>query len=287
MRIGSGIRFASKSRKDLAMNFPSSKFVDQESHKAADSARSFGISASLLFLAMSVMIIAPGCNVGAQRHNTIGRTALEQGQFSTAVNEFQNALNLNPRNADAYYNLGASYYAMGKQTKNAQWTQQAEQFYRQAISLNDQHVDAHRGLASLLIETNQEKYAFDLLNTWKNRYPTSTEPIVELARLYQEYGDNRRATDLLADALKLDANNVRVLKAMGHVREIQGQTHLALDNYLRVLQLDNQQTAVASKVASLQTQLAQVPAANGQINNGNPPLASPSRYGEADPYVKR
>jgi len=128
-----------------------------------------------------------------------------------------------------------------------------------------------------------------LINTWKNRYPTSTEPVVELARLYQEYGDNRRATDLLADALKLNPDSVRALKAMGHVREIQGQTHLALDNYLRVLQLDNQQVAVASKVATLQTQLARLPIQNGLINNGggNPSQSNPTRYGTTDPYLKR
>ena len=214
------------------MNFQSSTFVDQNPGNSTTIFRSVRTTKPLMLLVFSSLCMSTGCNFGAQRHNTIGRQALDQGQFSTAVNEFQKAINLNPRNADAFYNLGASYYAMGKQSRNAQWTQQAEQYYRQAISINDQHVDAHRGLASLLIETNQEKYAFDLINTWKNRYPTSTEPVVELARLYQEYGDNRRATDLLSDALKLDPDNVRVLKAMGHVREIQGETHLALDNYL-------------------------------------------------------
>ncbi len=225
-----------------------------------------------------------GCNLGAQRHNTIGRQAFEQGQFPTAINEFQSALNLNPNNADAYYNLGTSFYSMGKQSNNAQWLKQAEELYRHSISLNDQHVDAHRGLAALLIETNQEKYAFDLINTWKERYPTSTEPIVELARLYQEYGDNRRATDLLADALKIDSSNVRVLKAMGHVREIQGQTHLALDNYLRVLQIEGQaEPMIVSKVASLQAQLAQLPVPNGV----SPQSTNPSRYGATTPYLQR
>jgi tetratricopeptide (TPR) repeat protein len=271
------------------MNFQSSKFVDQNrENNFSLVSRSMPTTAGLKLLIFSGLFIMTGCNLGAQRHNSIGRQALEQGQFSTAVSEFQKAINLNPKNADAYYNLGASYYAMGKQSKNAQWTQQAEQFYRQSISIDDQHVDAHRGLASLLIETNQEKYAFDLLNTWKNRYPTSTEPVVELARLYQEYGDNRRATDLLADALKLDPDNVRTLKAMGHVREIQGQTHLALDNYMRVLQLDNQQTAVATKVASLQSQLATPSNVDGLNNGGgNPAQATPSRYGASDPYLKR
>ncbi len=241
------------------------------------------LTSSLLAL-LVICISQTGCNLGQQYNNVSGRQAFELGQYSTAINEFQKALTKNPNNPDALYNLGASLYAQGKQAKNSQWLDQAEQLYRQAIAANDQHVDAHRGLAGLLIETGREKYAFDLVNQWKARYPGSTEPIVELARLYQEYGDNRRATDLLADALKIDSNNVRALKAMGHVREVQGQTHLALDNYLRVLQINNQDTTVAQRVATLQTQLASLPASN----NANPSQTNnPSRYGAVDPYLKR
>jgi Tfp pilus assembly protein PilF len=133
------------------------------------------------------------------------------------------------------------------------------------------------------VESGQEQSAFDLLNTWHQRYPNAADPTIELARLYQEYGDNRRATDLLADALRVDGQNVRALKAMGHIREVQGQTHLALDNYMRVLQIDSQQADVAAKVQSLQTQLASVP-------NGSPtaqPAAPQTRYGSANPNVPR
>ncbi len=241
-------------------------------------------SIAIIFIGPFTLLFLGGCNLGVQQHNCAGRQAYEMGQYSNAISEFQRSLQINPRNADSYYNLAASYYAVGKQNKNQQYLQQAESLYRQAIALNDQHVDAHRGLAAMLIETGQEKYAFDLMNTWKNRYPNSTEPVIELARLYQEYGDNRRATDLLADALRMDGQNVRALKAMGHIREVQGQTHLALDNYMRVLQLDNRQTDVAQRVASLQTQLAQLPAGTNQPGS---PLTDQLRYGSVNPYVPR
>ena len=230
-----------------------------------------------------LLLMTSGCNLGAQHRNVAGRQAYEKGQSAAAINQFQQAMNLNPRSADAYYNLGASYYALGKQQKNQQWIEQAEQLYRQAITLDDQHIEAHRGLASLLIESGQEKYAFDLMNDWKNRYPNSPDPVIELARLYQEYGDNRRATDLLADALRLDPTSVRALKAMGHIREVQGQNQLALDNYLRVLQVDGQQADVAARVASLQAQLSQVPAGSTQTGQ---PVQQP-RYGSINPYLPR
>lgn len=240
--------------------------------------------ALLLIALFAIHSSQTGCNLGQQYNNVSGRQAYDLAQYPTAINEFQKALIKNPNNPDTLYNLGASLYAQGKQAKNTQFLGQAEQLYRQSIAVNDQHVDAHRGLAALLIETGREKYAFDLINQWKDRYPGSTEPIIELARLYQEYGDNRRAIDLLADALRIDSNSVRALKAMGHVREVQGQTHLALDNYLRVLQINNQEAAVAQRVASLQTQLARLPVGN----NVNPSQAiNPSRYGAIDPYLQR
>ncbi|MEL7498794.1 MAG: tetratricopeptide repeat protein [Planctomycetota bacterium] len=227
------------------------------------------------------VLASAGCNLQANRRNTIGRQAFEQGQYAVAINEFQQALNSNPQNADAYYNLAASFSAFGKQTKNRQWQDQAEQLYRQAISIDDQHADAHRGLAALLIETQRESFAFDLLNQWKTRYPAATEPLVELARLYQEYGDARRATDLLADALRINPGDLRSLKAMGHLRELEGQTHLALDNYLRALQVNGNQPDLQQRVASLQTQLASRPVPSNLPGTPNQPAI---RYGAVDPF---
>jgi tetratricopeptide (TPR) repeat protein len=231
------------------------------------------------------LLLATGCKLGANRHNAIGCQAYNQGQITTAIAEFNKAIEMNPNDADAIYNLGASYYAIGKQTKNLQTTQSAEQLYRRAISIDDQHQDAHRSLAALLIETGQEQYAFDLINSWKNRYPGSTEPVVELAKLYQEYGDNSRATDLLVDALKINPNDVQVLAAIGSVREAQGQFALALDSYIRALQIDSKQPQIAAKVSSLQNQLAQLPSYNSPTRSATKTATpAPARYGSTTPY---
>lgn len=209
---------------------------------------------------VSVMLgLVAGCNLAAQRQNRIGRQSFETGQVAQAINRFQRALNLNPNNSDAYYNLGSTYYQLGKQSQNQQWVTQAEQLYRQSIALNDQHVDAHRSLAALLVETNREQFAFDLVDDWRKRYPQSAEPLIEIARLYQEYGDNRRATDFLSDAVRLESQNVRALAALGHVREAQGQLNLALENYNRALQVDRTQVEVAQRAQQIATRLAQQP----------------------------
>ncbi len=230
----------------------------------------------LLVGTLLIFVSGVGCNATTQRQNIAGRAAFERGQHAQAINAFQQVLNKDPKNADAYYNLAACYYDMGKTKQSQQFVDQAEQLYRQAISHNGQHVDAHRGLVGLLIETNREKYAFDLLESWRQRSPQTTAPLIELARVYQEYGDNTRATDLLADALKIDGRSTRALKAMGHIREIQGQNQLALDNYTRALQINQLDQNAAAKVAAL----------NNLIRTGNTGSGSaPQRYGNAAPYL--
>jgi tetratricopeptide (TPR) repeat protein len=226
-------------------------------------------------LAMLILTVSTGCKLGANRHNAIGCQAYNQGQITTAIAEFNKAIEMNPN------------YALGKQTKNLQATQSAEQLYRRTIAIDDQHQEAHRSLAVLLIETGQEQYAFDLISSWKNRYPTSTEPVVELAKLYQEYGDNSRAADLLVDALKINPNDVQVLAAMGSVREAQGQAKLALDSYARALQVNPKQPQIAAKVASLQNQLVQQFGYNSPTGvTANAATPAPARYGSTTPYSK-
>ncbi len=226
--------------------------------------------------AMVCILISSGCRMAARNNNCAGVSYYQSGQMMQAINEFQQALARDPQNADAYYNLGSAYYQLAKQTNNPQMTQQAEQLLRQAIALNERHVESHRALAVLLSETGRSRYAFDLLTTWQRRNPYAADPLIELARLSEEFGDVNRAGEYLADALRIDGSNARALKAMGHVREQQGQLHLALENYMRSYQRDNRQADLAAQIQQLQTRLASAGYNPQNPNNSN--LYPPYRY---------
>ncbi len=228
---------------------------------------------------IAALAIFAGCNATARLNDIQGRTAYENGQYNEAINRFQTALNRNPRDANAYYNLASTYHLLAKQTKNPQLFETAEKLYRQSIALDDRYSDAHRGLAVLLAETGRTDAAFDLVRTWQQRHPDSAEPFVELARLYQEYGDQNQAIQHLTNALALDGQNPRALMAMATIREQQGQLQLALENYMRAYQANANQPGAAAKIAQLQSQL--------QYQTAGANLAPPTRWGAANQYVPR
>jgi len=228
--------------------------------------------------------ICGGCNLATNNHNIQGRRLYEQGQYQQAINCFQRSLAANPQNPDAYYNMGAVYYHLGKQQKNAQWVAHAQQLYSQAISLNPNHLPAYRGLAVSMAESGRVEEAFAMLQNWQQSVPYSEEPKIELARLAKETGDTARSTQYLLDALAINPQNPRALKAMGRLREEAGEYQLALQNYMRSYQVNNLQTDVAERIGALQGRLG---GANSIPVNVQAAQPGQIRLGGADHYVPR
>jgi Tfp pilus assembly protein PilF len=218
-----------------------------------------------------------GCNAAARLQNIRGRQAFEIGQYNEALQRFQIALARKPNDPNALYNLASTYHAAAKSSRNWPLLTYAEQYYRQAIASDARYPDAHRGLAVLLAETGRTDAAFDLVRTWQQRNPQSAEPLIELARLYQEFGDRNQAAQLLSDALLRDGQNPRALTALATIREMEGQYQLALQNYYRAYLANAQQPGIAAKIAQLQNQLQLQ--AMGQN--------APQRWATANPYVPR
>ncbi len=238
----------------------------------------------LVLVAAFVLFFSSGCNLASNGNNLQGKRFFKVGDYNRAVTSFQKGITNNPRNADSYYNLGAVYHELAKRNQNNAYLPYAENYYRQAIQLNDQHVEAHRSLAVLLVETQRQNHGFDLIRTWQQRHPNSPEPLIELARLHQEFGDEPRAVQYLADAIGIDGRNARAHKAMAVIREKQGQYHLALDNYIRSYQSNNMQPDVSQRIAALQSRLQTASLPNYQFQNRQSAINQP---GSARQYVPR
>ena len=238
-----------------------------------------GLPAAWL-LAVVLLATNTGCHVAADGQNLEGKRLFGQGQYSAALQRFQLAVANDSRNADAYYNMARTYHAMGVQTNNQQYLTQAETLYNQCLDLNEDHVDCHRGLAVMLAETGRSDRAFKLLNNWAVGSPQLADAQIELARLYQEFGDKENARTHLDQAIRIDQNSARAWTALGQIREQSGDPQQALVDYQRSYSLNKFQPAVAQRIATLQRSAIgsfdpSKPGGTRTVNNAdnnNPPL---------------
>jgi len=198
--------------------------------------------------------IAAGCGgIIAQSRNAEGVRLYDQGRYQESLDRFEQAVNSHPDNADGYYNLGAVHHRLGLLTQDPSHFAQAEHYYNQCLDRDENHCHCYRGLAVLLVEQERSEEAFRLIEGWVDRNPLASEPKIELARLFEEFGDRQAAKEHLVEALSVDHENPRALAALGRLHEQMGEHALALNDYRQSLWHDRFQPEVAARVAALQS----------------------------------
>lgn len=223
--------------------------MDERTPKTTGGALAFCALASLaLLLATGV-----GCRAVATGRNVDGVRYFQQGQFPVALQRFDAALAMDPKNPDSYYNKGALLHRTGVANRDQASLTQAESLYRQCLDYNPDHIDCHRGLAVLLTETGRVPQGFELLKGWATRSPQNADARVELARLYEEYGDPRSAEVYLNESLAVAPSNWRAHAALGRLKEQSGDLPQAIANYERSYNLNRFQPQLATRIETLRT----------------------------------
>jgi len=225
------------------------------------------------FAAGMLVAVASGCQWAASGQNAQGTRLYQQGQYTAALQEFQKAISSDPQNADGYYNLAATTHRLGLQRQDAALISQAEALYNQCLDHDPNHVECHRGLAVLLVDTGRPDRAFALVKNWATQNPKFAEARIELARLYEEANEPQTAMKYLEDAVQIDANNSRAWLALGRLREQGGDLAQALQNYQRSYAVNPLQPMVSERIAAINRQItSQYDAA---LSSGGTRLAQP------------
>lgn len=214
-----------------------------------------------------------GCGWMSAGENSEGVRLFQTGNYDGAASDFREAMQNDPNNPNSYYNLAAYYHRQGKLLQKPTDTAQAESYYRQCLDHNPNHVECRRGLAVLLVEQGRSEEAFKMLEDWSTENPTLAAPKIELARMFEEFGDKKSATEYLTAALTVSPNDPRALAALGRLREDSGDVNQALANYQRALMVDRNQPELAQRVNALQA--AGVTGAPYQTAGGTRLVAAP------------
>lgn len=205
--------------------------------------------------AMVVMVALNGCS--SMSKNNSGVALYQQGRYAEALQVFEQAKQTEPTNADTYYNLASTYHRLGNAAKDKKMLENAESIYNQCLDLSPNHVDCYRGLAVLLVDTGRSDKAFTLIKNWAQRSPGQSDARVELARLHQEFNQNKLAEQYLDEALAMDPNNAKAWAARGRMRENSGELMQAVQNYQQSLALNSLQPELYQRVGALNVRMAQ------------------------------
>lgn len=236
--------------------------------------------ASGIIFGTLLLTMAVGCNnLTAQNLNSEGVRLHQQARFEDALHQFREAVWADPEDPDGYYNLAATYHRMGLRDNRQADLDQAEQYYHMCLDKDENHVDCYRGLTVLLGEQGRKEDAFRLLEGWVDKSPDLADPKIELARLFDEYGDKAAAKENLIEALSVESDNARALAALGKIREELGDPRAALRNYQRSYSHNPMQPQVASRISALKSQM-------GPVNSINAP-AGGTRLVDREPEPLR
>ena len=212
-------------------------------------------SDSIRWCLLVLVVPLTGCGMSSHGLNTQGVKFFQQRQYQAAIGQFQRAMAADPYNADGYYNTAATYHQLGTDRQDRKLLEQSETLYNQCLDFDANHVECHRGLAGLLMQTDRKKQAFEFIENWSLHNPKNAEARIELARLHHEAGDLETASLQLQQALAIDSRNPRAWTAMGHLRDQSGDTAQALANYRRSYALNRSQPAVAHRIAAISRSL--------------------------------
>jgi S1-C subfamily serine protease len=111
-----------------------------------------------------------------------GLDSLWLGNYDSAVGYFENAVNKNPKRADAWVQVG---YCKVKQGKS----QEAIKAYQQALQLKPEDAEIHNKLGDAYYYAGRLREAIDEYETAKDLQPDNAETFYNLAIAYNEAGN--------------------------------------------------------------------------------------------------
>jgi tetratricopeptide (TPR) repeat protein len=166
----------------------------------------------------------------AQYLLTQGNEYLAQGAHAKAVTSYGRLLELNPRHANAFNNLGAALCKLGRY-------QEAEQHFRRAIGLKPDYCDAHSNLGNVLRWRGHLGSENSLRRALKLK-PNHVDARSNLGLTLLSLGRTIDAKAHFEKALRIVPRHANALLGMGQVAKAEGRFAEAEALFKRALEAD-------------------------------------------------
>ncbi|HSY42608.1 MAG TPA: tetratricopeptide repeat protein [Candidatus Acidoferrum sp.] len=134
-------------------------------------------------------------------HNNLGMSYMSQGQVDQAIEQYQQAIEIDSKAPLTHFNLGAAFAQNGELGS-------AIGEYQKAIQLQPDYLQARNNLGDALLRTGQTSAAIDQFQEALKLSPQSTMLRNNLAFIFLRNGRVSEAVDEFQQVLEIEPNNV-------------------------------------------------------------------------------
>ncbi len=161
-------------------------------------------------------------------HHVLALALDGQQKFSESINSYQQAIKLQPKNADLHFNLGIAY-------NNTNQFNEAIAAYQQAITLNPNFFEAHGNLGTVLQRLGMLNEAVTSYRKGLRINPQDARGHFNLGTALRDQGNLPEAISSYKLAIKLFPNYTDAYNNLGETLRDHGDMDAAVKNYQEAL----------------------------------------------------
>ncbi len=178
---------------------------------------------SLVLVGLSLFLVAACANKDErkQKYYDRGMTLFNQGNFTKARLEFKNVLQIDPKDANAYYMFGRI------EEKDENWTK-AYALHLRATELDPMHVDAQVHLGTIFALAGENEKALAAVDAAMNVKPDNPSAMVLKGFIKAKMGETDAAIDDVLAVIETDPANVEAASLLASLYADQGELARAI-----------------------------------------------------------
>lgn len=173
---------------------------------------------------------------------TLGRFYRNWGKLIEAEAAFKDALEMDPKNHNIYFELGWLYNDLGRPNE-------AETSFRRVLELEPESPDGYVGLGCLCKEQKKYTEAKELFKKALKLNPESSAAYAELGWVYKDVVELNESEALFKKALEFNSNNESALVGLGSLYKDQGKFNEAGQLLKKAIEF-NPQNKVARAISA-------------------------------------